>query len=92
VLLKAALHFSTNIGNLVLLCLHAFILILHRSYVTPILDKLRAGDCFRKPLQQLALQPPQTNAQVDEDVAAEASRVNSHNENITDILELRRFV
>jgi hypothetical protein len=64
---------------------------LHCSYVGPILEKLRAGDCFRKPLQQQALQPPHTNAQVDEDVAAEESRVNSLNENITDFLELRRL-
>ena len=65
-------------------------LILHHRYLGPILDKLRAGECFRTPLQQQADQPSQANAPVDEDVAAEASRVNSHNGNITDILELHR--
>jgi hypothetical protein len=69
---------------------YASMLILHRRYLGPILDKLRAGECFRTPLQQQADQPSQANAPVDEDVAAEASRVNSHNGNITDILELHR--
>jgi hypothetical protein len=40
--------------------------------------------------QQAQAQPLQANVQVDEDVAAEVSRLNSHNDNITDILELRR--
>ena len=65
-------------------------LILHFRYLGPILDKLRAGECFRAPLQQQADQPSQANAPVDEDVAAEAARVNSHNGSITDILELHR--
>ena len=65
--------------------------ILHFRYLGPILDKLRAGECFRAPLQQQADQPSQANAPVDEDVAAEASRVNSHNGAITDILELHRY-
>ncbi len=68
-------------------------LILHFRYLGPILDKLRAGECFRAPLQQQPPpdQPSQANAPVDEDVAAEASRMNSHNGPITDILELHRF-
>lgn len=56
-------------------------------YLGPILDKLRAGECFKSPLQQ-QFQPQHQPQQIDEDVAAEASRMSTHNGNITDILEL----
>ena len=56
-------------------------------YLGPILDKLRAGECFKSPLQQ-QFQPQHPPQQIDEDVAAEASRMSTHNGNITDILEL----
>jgi ATP-binding cassette subfamily A (ABC1) protein 3 len=56
-------------------------------YLGPILDKFRAGECFKSPLQPL-FQPQHQPQQIDEDVAAEASRMSTHNGNITDILEL----
>jgi hypothetical protein len=76
-------------------------------YVTPILDKLRAGECCKQPgsgvqtvdalgnpisPQQIVQQrQQQQQQQLDEDVAAEASRINARNGNLTDILELHRL-
>lgn len=60
-------------------------------YLGPILDKVRAGECFmcfKAPQQQA--QPKQQLQPLDEDVAAEASRLNDGNRNILDILEMRR--
>ena len=75
-------------------------------YVTPILDKLRAGECCKQPEsgmqivdahgnpitpQQLRQQQQQQQLQnLDADVAAEASRIKARNGDLTDILELHR--
>jgi hypothetical protein len=58
--------------------------------LTPILDKIRSGDLFQTARQQIQNNPQQPPQQLDEDVAAEAFRINSRNGNIQDILELHR--